>query len=108
MRQFTLLPILALALGAATPALANHEAVSVAVLTADLDLSRPAHMERLRSRLNRAASDVCEVSGEGGVHARTLFNSCRQDALKAASLQAERVIAAANVGGAAQVKTARR
>jgi UrcA family protein len=106
MRHFTLLPILALALGAATPALAN-EAVSVPVLTADLDLSNPADAERLRSRLNRAANDVCEVRGERGAHAQMLFNSCRQDALKAASLQAERAIAA-NTGGGAQVRTARR
>ncbi|HZF41923.1 MAG TPA: UrcA family protein [Sphingomonadaceae bacterium] len=108
MRHFTLLPILALALGAATPALANHEAVSVPVSIADLDLSNPADADRLRTRLNRAASAACEVVGEAGLEARAAFNGCRQNALQTAALKADRVIAAANVGGGAQIRTARR
>lgn len=108
MRHALLLPVLAIGLAAASPAVANDDAVSVPVALADLDLSKPADAARLRTRLGRAATAACATPGTQGVHARQAFGACRSAALGKANLRAERAIAAANVSGGAKIKTARR
>ena len=108
MRSALLLSIVAIGLGAAAPAVADQNLVSVPVNIADLDLSKPTDATRLRTRLNRAAQTACQDPGTSGVSARMAFTSCRSTALSHANLKAERAIAAARIGGTAEIKTARR
>ena len=109
MRNALLISVLAIGLGAASPALAaDDDAVSVPVGMADLDLSKPAGAARLRARLARAATAACAAPGTHGVHAQQAFGACKSAALGRANLRAERAIAAASMAGSAEIKTARR
>lgn len=108
MRNALLISVLAVGLGAAAPAAAADDALSLTVGTADLDLSKPADAARLRARLVRAATAVCVDPGTRGLQARLALDVCKSAALDGANFQAERAIAAAGTAGNAKIKTARR
>lgn len=107
MRSAFLLTVVTIGLGAASPALADDNAVSISVGTRDLDLSQPGDAARLRSRLARAAGTACVHPGTRSVAEFTAFNACKSAALGSAELRAERAIAAAARGGG-RIQTARR
>ena len=93
---------------AATPAFAINDVVSQVVRTRDLDLSVPADVERLRSRLARVARAVCWEPGVLGAQASAAYQACRRNALGKANLQADRAIAAATKRNGSNVRAARR
>lgn len=103
-----LIATVATSLIAATPAFANDDAISRDVMTADLDLSSSVDIERLHSRLARAARTVCREPGTRGVQAGAAYTRCRSDALSKANLRAERAIAAAAMRNRSDVQTAGR
>ena len=110
MRNALLISVLAIGLGAASPAAATDaaDAVSVPVGMADLDLSKPADAARLRARLGRAATAACAAPGISSVRERLSFVACKTAALSVANLKAEQAVATARMAGSAEIKTARR
>jgi len=82
---FTLSSLLGLAaavgIGSTLPA---AEAPSVTVSYRDLDLSRPADVQRLYHRLQEAASGVCMAPSVADLARRAAFNRCYQSVLESA------------------------
>jgi UrcA family protein len=87
---------------AATPALAQNEAVSLSVSTADLNLADAADRARLDRRIRSAASQICD-NGLEGVQMKMAYQSCRADILSSATTQ----IAARSGDGRIQLARAR-
>lgn len=87
---------------AATPAIANTEAVDVRVSVADLDLESAAGRTALEERVQRAVRAACEVRDPLGRKAPKTDWNCVKSAKAQALAQIERNDARADVAMAAE------
>lgn len=100
--------LIAASLTVAVPALANDfEAISVSVLTHDLDLNDASDIARLEIRMNRAAAAACDPGGVRGVAERRGYAACKAVAMQSGRAQLQRVMASV-AGGNGTLLAARR